>query len=57
MTNNNDNTKGRRFKHLNYEKREITESLLKKGTPKTKIAEILGISRSTLYEEEHFRKL
>jgi len=41
MTNNNDNTKGKRFKHLNYEKREITERLLKKGTPKTKIAEIL----------------
>jgi len=51
MTNNNGSTKKRKFKHLNYEKRGIIERLLKKGTPKTEIAEILGISRSTLYEE------
>jgi len=51
MTNNNDSTKKRKFKHLNYEKREIIERLLKEGTPKTEIAEILGVSRPTLYEE------
>lgn len=51
MTNNNYNTKERKFNHLNYEKRKLIEKLLSKNVSKKKIAELLEISRSTLYNE------
>lgn len=44
-------TKKRNFKHLTKEKRAQIEILLKQNMPKSKIAETIGISRSTLYEE------
>lgn len=47
----NYNTKRKTFKHLNIEKRKIIEQLLEKNVPKKKIAELLNISRSTLYNE------
>ncbi len=43
--------KGRKFKHLSKEKRAQIEQLLKQKVPKTQIAKIIGISRSTLYNE------
>ena len=51
MTQANYTTNKRTFKHLNYEKRKIIEKLLEDNVPKTKIAELLNISRSTLYNE------
>lgn len=51
MTNNNYNTKGRKFNHLNYENRKLIEKLLSKNVSKKEIAELLEISRSTLYNE------
>ena len=51
MTQLHYNTKKRKFNHLNYEQRKIIEKLLTQKVPKVKIAELLGISRSTLYEE------
>ena len=41
----------RKFNHLNYEQRKIIEKLINQKYPKVKIAELLGIARSTLYEE------
>ena len=43
--------KGRKFKHLTKEKRAQIEVLLKQKIPKTEIAKIVGIARSTLYNE------
>lgn len=51
MTHNNYNTEKRNFKHLNYEQRKIIEKLLGQKIPKIQIAKLLGIARSTLYEE------
>lgn len=51
MTYNNCTTQVRKFKHINYEQRKILERLLAEGRNKVEIAKILGISRSTLYEE------
>lgn len=44
-------TKRRKFQHLTRKKRAQIEILLKQGLAKTKIAEAVGISRSTLYNE------
>ena len=43
--------KRRKFKHLTKEKRAQIEVLLKQKIPKTEIAKIVGIARSTLYNE------
>ena len=51
MTDKNNTTKEKSFKHLNVEQRMQIEYLLKQNLPKTKIAETLGIARSTLYRE------
>lgn len=51
MTYNNNTTKKRTFKHLNFEQRKLIEQLLSDKMPKTKIAKLLHISRSTLYLE------
>ena len=51
MSQENYNTKGRRFKHLTKEKRAQIEILLRQGVPKTEIARLVGIARSTLYNE------
>ena len=51
MTQDNYTTRKKTFKHLNYEKRKIIEELLSDNVPKSKIANLLHISRSTLYEE------
>ena len=51
MTQDNYTTKKKTFKHLNYEKRKTIEELLSDNVSKTKIANLLHISRSTLYEE------
>lgn len=44
-------TKHEKSKHLTIKERGQIEILLKQNVKKTKIAEIIGISRSTLYEE------
>lgn len=51
MTHNNDTTKKRRFKHLNFEQRKLIEQFLKDKMSKAEIAKTLHISRSTLYNE------
>lgn len=51
MTHNNNTTKKRTFKHLNFEQRKLIEQLLSDKMPKTQIAKLLHISRSTLYKE------
>lgn len=51
MTHNNYNTKETKFKHLNYEQRKIIEKMILEKRSKVEIADILGISRSTLYLE------
>lgn len=51
MTQENSTIKRRKFKHLNKFQRGQIQALLKVNMPKTKIAQIVGISRSTLYEE------
>ena len=51
MTQLHYNTEKRKFNHLNYEQRKIIEKLLTQKVSKVKIAELLGIARSTLYEE------
>lgn len=51
MTNNNDSTKKRKFQHLNLEQRKIIANLLNEKMPKSQIAKVLNISRSTLYNE------
>lgn len=45
------NTKRRSCKHLTKEKRVQIEILLRRGIPKTEIAQEVGIARSTLYNE------
>ena len=44
-------TKGRKFQHLTAEKRAQIEVLLRVKMPKSEIARIVGIARSTLYNE------
>ena len=51
MSQGNYNTKRRSFKHLTKEKRAQIEILLRRGIPKTEIAQEVGIARSTLYNE------
>lgn len=51
MTQEHYTTKRRKFKHLTKEKRAQIEILLKQGIPKVQIAKVIGISRSTLYNE------
>lgn len=51
MTQEHYTTGRRKFKHLTKEKRAQIEILLRQGMTKMKIAEAVGISRSTLYEE------
>ena len=53
MSQKNYSTKGRRFKHLTKEKRAQIEILLRQKTSKAEIARLLGIARSTLYNELH----
>ncbi len=51
MSDNNCTTKPRKFQHLSKEKRAQIQILLDSATPKVKIAQMLGIARSTLYRE------
>ena len=51
MSHTHSTTSSRSFKHLSYKIRAQIEILLNQGLPKTQIARILGISRSTLYRE------
>ena len=51
MTHNNYNTEKRKFKHINFEQRKLIEQFLEDKMPKTQIAKIFHISRSTLYKE------
>lgn len=51
MTQENNSTGKRHFKHLTESQRSKIEIMLKIEMPKTKIAETLGIARSTLYRE------
>ena len=51
MTQVYDTTGKRKFKHLTKEKRAQIEILLKAKVPKSRIAAMVGISRSTLYNE------
>lgn len=51
MLQNNYTTGKRKFKHLTMKERGQIEILLKEKMAKIKIAKIIGISRSTLYEE------
>ena len=51
MTEKDYTTRRRSFQHLTKEKRAPIEVLLRQGEKKTKIAKVVGISRSTLYEE------
>lgn len=44
-------TKGREFQHLTIEKRAQIEILLRMKVPKSQIAKMVGIARSTLYNE------
>lgn len=51
MTNNNYTTSSKSFQHLSFQKRSQIEVLLNLGVPKVKIAQTVGIARSTLYSE------
>ena len=51
MTQTNYSTKHIKNKHLTIKERAQIELLVKQGTKKTDIAKIIGISRSTLYNE------
>ena len=51
MTQEQYTTKEKKFQHLTLEKRAQIEILLRQGYPKAQIAKIIGISRSTLYNE------
>ena len=51
MTQEQYTTKEKKFQHLTREKRAQIEILLRQGYPKAQIAKIIGISRSTLYNE------
>ena len=42
---------GNKFSHLNYQKRRILSTMIKKGFHKQDIADALGISQSTVYRE------
>lgn len=44
-------TKRRKFKHISEKHRIQIELMLNLGKTKTEISKIIGISRSTLYEE------
>ena len=44
-------TTTRNFKHLTPYQRGEIQTLLREGLPKTKIAQTIGIARSTLYAE------
>ena len=41
----------KKFKHLTYKERKLIDKWLKDKMPKAQIAKLLGISRSTLYNE------
>jgi len=51
MSSTNSTTNKRRFQHLNSYQRGEIQALMRQKVPKTQIANQLGISRSTLYEE------
>ena len=51
MTQTNYITKHIKNKHLTIKERAQIELLIKQGTKKSEIAKIIGISRSTLYNE------
>ena len=51
MTQEQYTTKEKKFQHLTLEKRAQIEILLRQGYRKAQIAKIIGISRSTLYNE------
>lgn len=42
---------GKKFSHLNYQKRKILSTMIKQGFHKQDIADALGISQSTVYRE------
>ncbi|MBR2924470.1 MAG: helix-turn-helix domain-containing protein [Clostridia bacterium] len=51
MAQNKYSTKERKFQHLTIEKRAQIEILLRTKMPKSQIARMVGIARSTLYNE------
>ena len=51
MSQRYDSTKERKYKHLDIKKRAQLELLLRQKMPKAEIARMLGIARSTVYEE------
>lgn len=51
MTYNKYTTTKRKFKHLTYKERKLIERWLNEKMPKTQIAKLLGIHRSSLYNE------
>ena len=51
MTQTNYSTKHIKNKHLTIKERAQIELLIKQGSKKSEIARIIGISRSTLYNE------
>lgn len=51
MSEKHSTTNTRNFKHLTPYQRGEIQALLREGLPKTKIAQTIGISRSTLYAE------
>ena len=51
MAQKNDITKRIKNKHLTIKERAQIELLVKQGVKKSEIARIIGISRSTLYNE------
>ena len=51
MSKEHSTTNIRNFKHLTAFQRGQIQALLKEGLPKTRIAQKVGIARSTLYEE------
>ena len=51
MSKKHSTTNIRNFKHLTAFQRGQIQALLKEGLPKTRIAQKIGIARSTLYEE------
>lgn len=51
MTQNNYTTKHRKNKHLTIKERAQIEMLLQQGKTKSEIARLIGIARSTLYNE------
>lgn len=53
MTQTNYTTKHRKNKHLTIKERAQIEMLLKQGKTKSEIARVIGLPRSTLYNELH----